>query len=182
MVVGEFVGEPPMEGYPPIFPDAIAHGSYVGDHRSRPLTVVPSEQEGEAILRCSFAPCRTSFRFDLKSGDPNNRVWSKPCEGPNFLAVFEIKPAIDSVGRVLRQMQLYRERALAFAQSKRWGTYWNASQLLMLLLTFDVRFRKAFESQNVVVCDLNAVMERPATGTAQRTLSEVGEKEAHENS
>ena len=103
-VHGDILGEPSLDGYPPIFPDAIARGLI--------------ELEG------------------VKYDDGNF--------GKAFKIVYEIKPEIDSLGSVMRQLQLYRERA-----DLKHYTLGDRGQVV--LITPDDRFDESFRAQGFVV-------------------------------
>ncbi len=145
---GGIVGEPPLEGYPPVFPDAIAKFTLERDHRSVPPGLAwwsPGSRNWDSRtnnlwIRCGAKDCTGSVVGGRASAiekalydwvDPEDwpraaRVMideaplpplKETCaveyrgETAHFQVVLEIKPKIDSFGRTLRQLQLYRQRA-----------------------------------------------------------------------
>lgn len=154
-VDGKIIGEPSLEGYPPVFPDAIASGTFYGEHSETPL-LYGHHKDPDAYyaharewftIHCGV--CEHQLETDKKwySKDELREFVStykqRDCYGGYFKIVFEIKPEIKSFGEVLRQLNLYKERA-------------EPSDIF--LITPDERFDSQFEGQNIrVVHDLENI-------------------------
>lgn len=81
----------------------------------------------------------------------SSKFWTTPCPGREFTAIFEIKPKVDSFGRVLRQLQLYRtryeqERDTKMGYERRYGEWFR-----VILVTPDHRYDEQFLSQGFPV-------------------------------
>ena len=124
-IVGEIRGEPSLAGYPPIYPDAIAYGHFECDHRD---AGIDWKANGGLCLQCR-AFVREFPRTEM-------------CRAGDFKVVFEIKPKIDSLGSVMRQLQMYRDRA----ELKIYNGLGH-----VILITSDSRFDDSFENQGFIV-------------------------------
>jgi hypothetical protein len=192
IVHGEIMGEPALDGYPPVFPDAIAHGWYAADHRDSKVGVrfnhyankhqaycraccpdggsvgdtrdisadeleailgapeprrgyvsphVDGWQEKDAVLLEEYKVAAAHYQHLLSSRLPQwatDQRWGVECTAKRFHVVFEIKPKIDSLGSVMRQLNLYGQRAKA--------TH-------VVLIPSDSRFNRQFTEQGYYVSD-----------------------------
>ena len=216
---GEIVGEPRLEGYPPVFPDAIVNGFLYGMHTKgleRFWYTMPESMsvpvDADFDIRCEVCNfnqrIRVTYpRFEFPGvgewafskrliGDVDlwwrmqklesdliekqyeeskaiafeewgrSRVKKMQTEfgsyvkssgdtlqkhkGHQFKLVYEIKPQIDSVGKVLRQLQEYRARTQPPMRN-----YQSGDEIVevpnflrwVILVTNDTRFDQTFESQ-----------------------------------
>lgn len=120
--------EPLLEGYPTVFPDALGTLRTRCNHRSIPLK--QTRESNQVLLQCSARNCPC---WDVgKYPQPSIVYWKEDCT-QQIKIVFEFKERIESLGSVLRQINIYRSRSSAVA----------------FLVTEDFRYEEAFLNQRI---------------------------------
>lgn len=160
-------GEPALNGYPPLFPDAIGYAKLEYDHRKTPVRITVEkdyqdyQEYSSVVVKCGVEGCGhtevmgelgklSQYASDLEKTIWNQKVsklqerpnyWLAPCNGGELRVLFEIKPNKESAGRILRQLKFYEEQLRESSSD-----YWQ----LMVLITPDSRFDDLFKSQGVI--------------------------------
>jgi len=160
---GHLILEPSIGTYRRVFPDATADIMLTADHRNHPWGVTPrrSAYGTEWHYTCPVAVCGNWIEpfDDQPSEDVAWERWKK--RGPPLCeremdAIYEIKPHIDTFGRVLRQIREYDREKPRFGRAR-----------LLVLVTWDTRFDEDFRRQGVTVMHPPP---RAPEKQAQRTL------------
>jgi hypothetical protein len=132
-IEGKYEAEPVLEGYPPIFPDGIIIGKCWGE----------KEYDDN---RCNN--CKRSSRDCSESIESRRKECERLSLAEYFVIIIEIKPNIESFGKVLRQMNLYRERV---RNRKHLDGYGRDRRIITVLISNDNRYDDVFRSQGIVV-------------------------------
>ena len=157
---GAYNAEPPLEGYPTVYPDAIITKlKQITDHKGVPVrTKRDGVYSGSYSVECSVCRCWMDSESmpqhwdDIKYSDDGysekkkqreaewvaglaSRLVEKPCVKAMPAVCVEIKPEVDSFGKVLRQLNIYRSRM--------------DSESRIVLVTHDTRYDEPFKKQRV---------------------------------
>ena len=146
--LGEYRGEPPLEGYPTVYPDGlVTFIKALVDHRQDDLVVTkPFRLDDSSPTGCARTKCPHCARIGYLTEEQTSEWelgrtgfrWNSPCKVQLAPLCIEIKGAIPTFGDVLRQMNIYRARLAST------GT-------LMVLVTPERQHDAVFVNQKVFV-------------------------------
>ena len=107
-----------------------------GTRPKKPWTSESEEKKDNYLKQMEIFHREKQAEWEAFVAGLKTKFWSDRCGWGEFRIIFEIKPTIQSFGRVLRQLKLYKSRA-------------RDSDIV--LITNDKRYDAPFKSQDITV-------------------------------
>ena len=161
-------GEPALSGYPDVFPDIIITGKLVMNHMNDNIISKIDESGYPTInYKCSKCKREANIRYDkyttqIDTPEEKNKYeiwkklhyredmrWNNECPCDSIKILIEIKPKIDSIGSILRQIKIYQQRMKDYSEDIKIYTLFTTDksidknkylELIKLLLSQNIIF------------------------------------------